>query len=129
VTRVEDFASIEDRGRRLQVLANDRPQVAIDGAKEIVESVCRTVLRLSGKPAPKKAAKLAEITRSTLEAIESAAAADLQQLGAVVARLGDLRDARDSDHARLAVGVAVAFAGFIAETYEKRSPPRFSPLG
>jgi len=117
VTRVEDFASIDDRGRRLQLLANDRPQVAIDGAKEIVESVCRIVLRLTGEPAPKKTAKLAEITKSTLEAIESPTAADLQ-LGAVVARLGD---ARDSRHARLAVGIAVAFAGFIAETYVKRS--------
>ena len=117
VTRVEDFASIDDRGRRLQLLANDRPQVAIDGAKEIVESVCRIVLRLTGEPAPKKVAKLAEIAKSTLEAIESPTAADLQ-LGAVVARLGD---ARDSRHARLAVGIAVAFAGFIAETYVKRS--------
>lgn len=127
VTRVEDFASIDDRGRRLQLLANDRPQVAIDGANEIVESVCRTVLRLTGEPAPKKTAKLAEITKSTLEAIESAAKADLQQLGVVVARLGDLRDVRDSRHARLAVGVTVAFAGFVAETYVERYRRGFSP--
>src|SRR5665213_1089316 len=39
VTRVEDLACIDDRARRLHLLANDSPADAIGGAKELVESV------------------------------------------------------------------------------------------
>jgi len=58
----------------------------------------------------------------------------LQQLGAVVASLGELRNLYGSGHgrdgkwrglsprhARLAVGAAVTFAGFVAETYVERA--------
>ncbi len=41
-----------------------------------------------------------------------------QQLGAVVASLAELRTPR---HARLAVGAAVTFAGFVAGTYVERA--------
>jgi hypothetical protein len=143
VTRVEDFAAIDDRGRRLHLIANDRPGDAIGGGKELVESVCRTVLRLIGKPAPAKTTDLADIVKSTLKALElvpagfddaKAGAAvirkSLQQIGALVAILGERQNfygsARGCDdkrkelsprHARLAVGAAVTFAGFVAETY------------
>ncbi len=60
VTRVEDLAFIDDRGRRLHLLANDSPKDAIGGAKELVESVCRTVLRLIGEPVPGKTADLVD---------------------------------------------------------------------
>lgn len=137
VTHVEDLALIDDRGRRLHLLANDMPEEAIGGAKELVESVCRTVLRLIGEPAPGKTVDLVEIAKSTLKALElvppgiddarkSAAVVRrcLQQLGAVVASVDELRSVSGLSlrHARLAVGAAVTFAGFVAETYgEQRS--------
>jgi|SRR5271165_4089482 len=129
VTRVEDLARIDDLSRRLHLLANDNPKGAIDGAKELVESVCRTVLRLAGEPAPEKAADLVDIATSTLKTLALIPAvsdgakkgADLvrgcvQQLSAVVAGLSELREPSPR-HARLAVGAAVTFAGFIAETF------------
>jgi hypothetical protein len=123
VTRLEEFAFIEERGRRLQLLANDNPKDTVSGAKELAESVCRTVLHLMGKPAPGKAADLADIAKSTLKALEgdtkmSAAVMSkcVQQLAAVVATLRELRNLSPR-HARLAAGAAVTFAGFVAETY------------
>lgn len=147
VTRVDDFASIDDLGRRLRLLANDSPSDAIAGAKELVESVCRTALRLAGERAPAKTADLADIADAALDALEivppgiesaSKGAAVvrkcLEQLGTLVASLGELQDiagsghGRDgkwkglsSRHARLAVGAAVAFADFVAETYGERT--------
>lgn len=147
VARVEDLAFIDDRGRRLHLLANDSPKDAIGGAKELVESVCRTVLRLIGEPAPGKTADLVDIAKSTLKALELVPAGIddakkgaalvrrcLQQLGAIVASLGELRNSYGSGHgrdgkwiglsprhARLAVGAAVTFAGFVAETYVERA--------
>ena len=142
VTSVDDLARIDDRGRLLHVLANDRPPDAIGGAEELIESVCRTVLRLIGEPAPAEAASFVEITESTLVALKLVPSESddtekdvalvhrsLQQLGAVVADLAELRSASGSyqgrdgggdgllpRHARLAVGAAVTFAGFVAET-------------
>jgi hypothetical protein len=46
----------------------------------------------------------------------------MQQLSAVVTSLGDVRNASPR-HARLAVGAAVTFAAFIAETYVAQAPP------
>jgi hypothetical protein len=141
VTRVEDLAFIDDRGKRLHLLANDSPKDAIGGARELVESVCRTVLRLIGEPNPAKTADLVDIAKSTLMALEPAPTSIdqakkaafvrrcLQQVGAVVASLGELRNVRGVSprHARLAVGAAVAFAGFVAETYLERVRNRVEP--
>jgi hypothetical protein len=123
VTRAEDLASIDDRGRRLYLLANDSPKDAIEGAKELIESVCRTLLRLVGKPAPRKTAGLVDLAKYTLEALELVPASIdgkcLQQLVGLVGSLGEMRSLRrvSSRHARLAVGAAATFAGFVAETY------------
>jgi hypothetical protein len=135
VTRVEDLAFIDDRGGRLQLVANDNPKEAIDGAKELVESVCRTVLRLIGEPAPGKTDHLVDVTKLTLKALELVPAGIddakkdatvvrrcLQELGAVVASLGELRNLYGSPRrARLAIGAAVTLAGFVAETYVERA--------
>ncbi|HXB81944.1 MAG TPA: hypothetical protein VNU22_01180 [Candidatus Acidoferrum sp.] len=123
VTRAEDLASIDDRGRRLYLLANDSPKDAIEGAKELIESVCRTLLRLVGKPAPRKTAGLVDLAKYTLEALELVPASIdgkcLQQLVGLVGSLGEMRSLRrvSSRHARLAVGAGATFAGFVAETY------------
>jgi hypothetical protein len=132
VTRVEDLAFIDDRGRRLHLLANDSPKDAIAGAKELVESVCRMILRRLGEPLPAKTADLVDIVNSTLETLELVPAGIhdakkdaalvrtcLQQLAVVAANGGEL--GRSPRHARLAVGAAVTFAGFVAETYVERT--------
>jgi hypothetical protein len=133
VTRAEDLALIDERGRRLLLLANDSPKDAIGGAIELVESVCRTVMRLTGEPAPGKKADFLVTVKSTLNALETISAGGddakkgaalvrkcLQQLGAVVASLSELRSLSPR-YARLAVGAAVTFAGFVAETYLERA--------
>jgi hypothetical protein len=143
VLRVEDLALIDDCGRRLHLLASDNPKDAIGGAMELVESVCRTVMRLIGKPAPGKTPDLVAVVKSTLNALEPVPTdlddekkgdvlirRCLQQLSAVVASLAELRNVYGSSHrgagkrsglspryARLAVGAAVTLAGFVAETY------------
>jgi len=127
VTRAEDFAFIDDHGRRLYLLANDSAKDAIDGAKELVESVCRTILRLLGEPAPGKTADLVGIAKSTLRALEPAGIDDksLQQLVILIATLGEMqRKGLSPRHARLAAGAAATFAGFIAETYLERATRR-----
>jgi hypothetical protein len=130
ITRVENLASIDDRGRRLRLLANENQNDAIGGAKELVESVCRTVLRAAGEPAPRKTADLADIAKSTLDALElvppdaALVRRCVQQFSAVVASLGELRSGVSRRHARLAVGAAVTFAGFVAETYVERGASR-----
>lgn len=129
VSRVEDLASIDDRGRRLDVLADDDPADAIGGAKELVESVCRTVLVALDAPSPPKTADLAGIVKATVGAFDRAAAGKgnakevativggcLQQLGEIVASLDGLRSPT-AGHARLAAGLAVSFARFVADAY------------
>lgn len=122
VTRGEDLASIDERGRRLQLLANDRPADAIGGARELVESVCRTILHLSGEPAPGKTADLIDVATSTLKALALLPAGGDAKKGAVLARsFFDSWKGLSPRHARLAIGAAVTFAGFIAETYVERA--------
>ena len=139
VTRVEDVTSIDDRGRRIALIANDRPKDAIDGALELVESVCRTILPVVGEPAPAKAADLVAIVKSTLKAVDPPGGGDakrgaalvrncLQRLAAVVADLGELRGPSPR-HARLAVSAAVALAGFIAETHVEPARGRSRATG
>jgi hypothetical protein len=144
---VEDLRTLGDQAVRLHTLANERPPEAIGGAKELVESVCKTVLRLSGAPVPGKDAGLVEVAKAAMKALdlvpadvdEAKKGADLvrrclQQLGAVVASLGELRNlygsghGRDGNwkglgprHARLSVGAAITVAEFVAETYLERA--------
>lgn|GEM_PF-2548003 len=122
VTRAEDLALIDDRGSRLHLLANDSPKDAIDGAKKLVESVCRTLLRLIGEPAPGKTADLVDIAKSTLKALEllpsNINGKGLEQLVVLVASGGKGKKLSPR-HARLAAGAAATFAGFVAETYNE----------
>jgi hypothetical protein len=126
VTRAEDLASIDDRGRRLQLLADEHPKDAVSAAKELAESVCRTVLRLTDQPAPGKTAYLVDLAKSTLKALDEdtkksapVAGRCAQQLAAVVADLAELRNLSPRQ-ARLAAGAAVTFAVFVAQAYLER---------
>jgi len=101
----------------------------------LVESVCRTVLRRLGEPA-RGGSELAVIAASTLEALHlvPAGADDERDDVALIAMLRVVRDFHESErgrdgvrlaraarHARLAIGAAVTFAGFIVETYLERA--------
>jgi hypothetical protein len=122
VTRVEDLASIDDRGRRLHLLASDNPKDAVGGATELVESVCRTVVRLLGKPVPGKSADLVDIAKATLKALALIPGGiDDAENGAALVRRFLQQKSLSPRHARLAVGAAVTFAGFVAETYVERA--------
>jgi len=147
---VADLRALGDQAIRLHALANEAPTEAIGGAKDLLESVCKTVLRLLGRPVPAKGADLVEVAKTALAALdlvpanvdEAKKGADvlrrcLQQLGAVVASLGELRNLYGSGHgrdgkwkglgprhARLAVGAAVTVGDFVAETYLERADSR-----
>ncbi len=143
---VEDLRHVGDQAVELHRLALEHPTKAIGGGKELVESVCKTVLRLSGESVAKDAdlVALAKATMKTLELVpsdvdDSKKGAEivrrcLQQLGAVVSSLGELRNLYGSGHgrdgkwkglgprhARLAIGAAITIAEFFAETYLERS--------
>ena len=145
---IEDLQHIGDHAVELHRLALEQPAQAIGGGKELVESVCKTLLRLAGETVSKDAdlVALAKATMKTLELVPSDVddakkGADmvrrcLQQLGAVVASLGELRNTYGSGHgrdgkwkglgprhARLAIGAAITVADFFAETYLERNPP------
>jgi hypothetical protein len=134
VTSAEDFASLEDRARRLYVLANENPKDALAGAYELVESVCRVILRLRGAAAAPKATGLVDLATSTIDILQvpPARAGDakksagviwrsVEQLGTIVAGLARPRPGSDAPrHARLAIGAAVALASFLAETHLER---------
>lgn len=116
----DDFASVDGRGKQLYLLANDDPKAAIAGAAELVESVCRVVLRLIGAPESAKKAGLATIVKRTLRALDlEPVGIDLEQLGTFVAGRGKRDLSRR--HARLAVGASVTLAAFVAETYADRA--------
>lgn len=143
----DDLRKIGDQAVRLHALAIDRPADAIGGAKELVESVCKTVLRLSGATVPGRGADFMEVVKAAMKVLdlvpadvdEAKKGADivrksLQQLGALVASLGELRNLYGSGHgrdgkwkglgprhARLAVGSAITVAEFIAETHLERA--------
>jgi hypothetical protein len=141
VTRVGDLTSIDDRGRRIAAIATDRPKDAIDGALELVASVCRTIVAVVGEPPPARAADLVAIVTSTLKAVDFGTPGGgdakkraalvrtcLQRLAAVVADLAELRGPWPGD-ARLAVGAAVALAGFIAEPHGELGRSRSRATG
>lgn len=146
VSGVEDLDNLRSRLDRLAALVDEHPTEAIGGAKELVESVCKTVLRLSGEPEPRGTADLVELAKAAMKVLDlvpvevdqSKKGAEivrrcLQQLGAVVSSLGELRNLYGSGHgkdgkwrglgprhARLAVSSATAVAAFLAETFIER---------
>ena len=129
-----EVVPIEERGRRLRLLAEESPKDAIAGARELVASVCRAVLRVADRPAPGKSAGLGELTKAALKVLDlvpasadarkSAAlvAQSLQHLASVVDDAGELRKQKDLSprHAQLAVGAAVTFATFVVQAYEQQ---------
>ena len=117
VTRVEDLASIDDRGRRLHLLANDSPRTRSAELRSWSNLFAGPSCAFSASPLRRKTADIVDIAKSTLKAL------DQEPLSAVVAGFGKWKG-RSPRHARLAARAAVAFAAFIAETYLERAAPK-----
>lgn len=136
------FAAYVDR---IQRSITDDPSAAIGASKELVEAVCKYVLRASGTPAtgdealPTLSKKAQAALNLTAEGIpETARGADsmkkvLGSMGVTVHGLAELRNlygtghGRDGvlrgikpRHARLAVGAATTLCTFLLETLEER---------
>lgn len=143
-----DLADLPGEVQRLYELCETRPQDAIGGAKDLVESACKTILRLAGDgvtsvemPALKKAAlnrlnlvpNDVDDEKKGAEAIR-ACLGHVSEIPVSLARLRNLYGSghgRDGSwvglsprHARLAVGAAATFVAFVAETYEVRRTER-----
>lgn len=131
---------------RMEVAINHDPDLAIGTAKELVETVCKTIIREREEPIPRNAdlpqlvkqtAKLLQLTPDDIpeEARASQTIRRLLSNFAVIARgVAELRNlygtghGRDPDtkglqprHAKLAVGAASTLAVFLLETHQARS--------
>jgi hypothetical protein len=143
-----DLADLPGEVQRLYELCETRPQDAIGGATDLVESACKTILRLAGDdvtsmeiPALKKAAlsRLNLVPNDVDDGKKGAEAirvclGHFSEIPVSLARLRNLYGSghgRDGSwvglsprHARLAVGAAATFVAFVAETYEvQRTEP------
>lgn len=133
--------------RLLEALEGD-PEQALGSAKELVESVCKTIL-LARNALPEGTPEIPELislVRNQLELVP--AAADdatkgreivkrvLGSMGSIIQGLAELRSlygtghGREGDskgltlrHARLAAGSAATLAAFLWETHQEQGPP------
>lgn len=142
-----DAPELQRQIDRIQQSLDDDPGLAIGTAKELVETVCRTVLSERGVEVDAKwdAPRLVKETRAVLNLLpsdieDSAKGAEtikrlLSNLGSVVNGLAELRNLYGTGHgkhggakgvhprhARLAVGAAATLATFLLETHQTREP-------
>jgi hypothetical protein len=141
-----DAPHLQEQIERMRQAAEDDPALAIGTAKEIVETVCKTILRersiaTSANP---DVPELIKLTREALNLMPdqipaTAKAADsirrmLSNLGTIAQNLAEIRrdygtgHGRDGKskgleprHARLAVNSAVALVTFLIETHQARN--------
>lgn len=129
---------------RMEAAVINDPALAIGTAKELVETVCKTILEARGIAFP-KAAEMPELVKATTKALEltpddvpdKAKAADiikrlLNNLGSITQGIAELRNQHGTGHgkkagtkglgtrhARLAVGAASTLAVFFVETHDE----------
>jgi hypothetical protein len=140
-----DLPELQRQVTRLQNAAESDPALAIGTAKELVETVCKTILEQRNVDFPDDAdiGLLVKETRKALglipESVPSAAKGAetvrrlLSNLGNVAQGLGELRNLYGTGHgksgasrglsprhARLAVGAAATLATFLLETHAER---------
>jgi hypothetical protein len=140
-----DLPELHRQIQRMQSAVEDDPALAIGTAKELVESVCKTILeqRQIGFPEDADIGQLVKETRKALGLIpesipNSAKGAEsirrlLSNLGNVAQGLGELRNLYGTGHgkggavkglsprhARLAVGTAATLSTFLFETHTER---------
>jgi hypothetical protein len=140
-----DTASIHDEIRRIEDSVEVDPALAIGSAKELIESVCKTILDTRAVPYDKNA-DLSEVLKATTKALKMAPSdipsaakgaevvrKTLHNLAAVVGNIGELRSLYGSGHgktakakglqprhARLVAGAASVLVIFLWETHEHR---------
>lgn len=153
-TQVEDIQSLTSsldtpelniQIERMRSSVDQDPGLAIGTAKELVETVCKTILEQRGVPVDSacKLPTLLKETRKVLKLLpedipDSAKGVDtvrrlLNNLGSVGQNLGEIRNLYGTGHgrhagakgasprhARLAVGASAALAMFLLETHEER---------
>ncbi len=148
-----DLPYIHAQIRRMEESVNTDPALAIGTAKELVETVCKSVLREHGKPVDERAelpglAKLAlaELSFEPFPGTGGEKGGEvtrrlLANLSAITQGLAELRNLHGTGHgkdgktpsveprhAALAVGAATAFSRFVFETSKAESTGK-SPLG
>jgi hypothetical protein len=142
-----DAPELQRQIDRMRASLESDPGLAIGTAKELVETVCKTILSERRGP-PDPAWDLPRLVKETREVLtllpadidDSAKGAEsikrlLSNLGAVVSGLAELRNLYGTGHgkhgrakgvhprhARLAVGAAATLATFLLETHEVREP-------
>jgi hypothetical protein len=138
-------ASVHDEIRRIEASIDADPALAIGSAKELIESVCKTILDAKGI-AYAKTADLSVMVKATTTALKiapddipsAAKGADLvkrtlHNLAAIVGNIGELRSLYGTGHgksanakglqprhARLVAGAASALVTFLWDTFERR---------
>jgi hypothetical protein len=140
-----DSGYVAGQIRRMEAAIPSDPGLAIGTAKELVETVCKTILERRGAQIPKSAdiGELVKLTAKQLELTPSdipdgARAAEtirrlLSNFGSITQGLTELRNQYGTGHgraagskslqprhARLAVGAASTLAVFMIETHEAR---------
>lgn len=141
-----DASYLSQQITRMEAAILSDPELAIGTAKELVETVAKTILRETGQPTGAKE-DLPKVVRSAAQALDldrdsvpdAAKAAEtirrlLSNLATISNGLAELRNAYGTGHgrpagssgikprhARLAVGAAATLATFLLETYEARS--------
>jgi hypothetical protein len=140
-----DLPELQRQVTRLQDAVDNDPALAIGTAKELVETVCKTILEQRSSTVPDDAdiGQLVKEARKALglvpESVPSAARGAetvrrlLSNLGNVAQGLGELRNLYGTGHgksgaarglaprhARLAVGAAATLATFLLETHADR---------
>lgn len=140
-----DLPELHRQIQRMQIAVEDDPTLAIGTAKELVESVCKTILE-QRKIAFSHDADIGQLVKEVRKALDlvsesipnSAKGADtirrlLSNLGSVAQGLGELRNLYGTGHgksgsvrglsprhARLAVGTAAVLSTFLMETHLER---------
>ena len=140
-----DAQRLHDDIRRLEDAVESDPTLAIGAAKELVESVCRTILEEMQQQAAKHS-DFGELVKATTKCLklapsdipEAARGADLvkktlHSLAAIVGNMAELRNlygtghgksgkakGLDPRHARLVAGAASTLATFLWDTFERR---------
>lgn len=139
-----DSSYLSQQLTRMEVAVVSDPELAVGTAKELIETVAKTILEDCGVEVGRRD-DLPKLVRAAIEALAlgrdiSAASASetmkrlLNNLGSIAGGIAELRNAHGTGHgrsaqtkasiqprhARLAVGAAAALAAFFIETHEER---------
>jgi hypothetical protein len=148
IETVLDASYVQAQVRRVEIALRADSTLALGTAKEMVETVCKTILRERGKP-PGERLEISDLTKLVLEEIDLSPAVAgpdakgsdysrrlLRNLAAIPSTLAELRNLHGTGHgkdgqapgihrrhAELAVGAAGVFCRFVVDAH-KAQPVR-----